>query len=139
MEELFGEDLAGDASVERAADLDQAPEEVWRFLVDGDLLSRWMDSPVEIEPKVGGRIEMSPSEGEPVWGTVEELDPMRRIQWSWRTDDGMPTLVEIEVAPSGEGTRITVRETLLPWRISGPDINMSFGVRKSRIGVSLAA
>jgi hypothetical protein len=58
-----------------------------------------------------------------VWGTVEEVIVNQRIQWSWRSDEGMPSLIEFELAPGAneETTVVTVRETLLPWRISGPD------------------
>lgn len=121
MDETYSDDLAGDASVERTTELAAPPEEVWDFIVDGDLLSTWMGSPVEIEPEIGGRIEMVPSGGPTIWGTVEDVDPGHRIQWSWRSDDGMPALVEIELDPTETGTRLTVRETLLPWQVSGPD------------------
>ena len=125
MDESFQEDLAGDARVERSVDLDLDPEHLWDHLVDGELLTEWMGAPVEIEPRVGGRIEMGP-----VWGTIEEIDPPNRIQWSWRTDEGMPSLVEIELEPTDGGTTFSVRETLLPWRVTGPD---------AHITVSLAA
>jgi hypothetical protein len=46
--------------------------------------------------------------------------PGRRLQWSWRTDDGLPTQVEIELEPAEDGSALTVRETLLPWTITGP-------------------
>jgi uncharacterized protein YndB with AHSA1/START domain len=62
---------------------------------------------------------MTPDNGPVVWGTIEEVLPGRRLQWSWRTDDGLPTQVEIELEPTDGGTALTVRETLLPWRTTG--------------------
>jgi len=117
-EERFVE-LAGDIAVERAISLPADPDSVWEHLTDGNLVGDWMEGDVEIEARPGGRITMTPEDGSVVWGTVEEIIPGRRLQWSWRTDDGLPTQVEIELEPGEEGTDLTVRETLLPWKTSG--------------------
>lgn len=119
MEESLFEEFAGDVAVERSVDLGADPATTWDHLVDGDLLSEWMAAPVSIDPRPGGRIEMAPESGPVTWGTVEEVVPAERLQWSWRTDDGLPTLVEIELAPNEVGTTLTVRETLLPWTVGG--------------------
>jgi uncharacterized protein YndB with AHSA1/START domain len=74
---------------------------------------------VEIDARSGGSITMNPEDGPEIWGTIEEVVPGRRLQWSWRTDDGLPTQVEIELEPVDDGTALTVRETLLPWTITG--------------------
>ena len=141
MEEVFGEELTGDICVERSVEVASDPDAIWEHLTDGGLISEWMGDPVTFDPQVGGRIEMAPPDGEIVWGTVEEIVPGRRIQWSWRTDAGMPTLVEIEVEPTNEGWRITVRESLLPWQVVRPDLRDlppgDFGPR--RASLSLAA
>jgi len=114
------EDLAGDVAVERSITLPANPDSVWEHLTDGHLLGDWMGDPIEIEPRPGGSITMTPDDGPLVWGTVEEVEPGRRLQWSWRTDDGLPTQVEIDLEPADDGmTSLTVRETLLPWRITG--------------------
>jgi uncharacterized protein YndB with AHSA1/START domain len=117
-EELF-EELAGDIAVERKVTLPADPDRVWQHLTEGDLVADWMGGEVEIEVRPGGSIVMTPEVGPQVWGTVEEVVPARRIQWSWRTDDGLPTQVEIDLEPNEDGTALTVRETLLPWTISG--------------------
>jgi len=112
------EDLSGDVAVERSIELAAGPETVWEHLTRGDLLTAWMGADVTIEPRPGGAIHMT-GEGTPdTFGVVEEIIPERRLQWSWRTNDGMPALVEIEMAPDGTNTRITVRETLLPWQVT---------------------
>ncbi len=117
-EERF-EELASDVAVERSITLPADPDSVWEHLTHGDLLGDWMEGEVEIDLRPGGSITMTPDRGPVVWGTVEEVISGRRLQWSWRTDEGLPTQVEIDLEPVEDGTALTVRETLLPWRITG--------------------
>jgi uncharacterized protein YndB with AHSA1/START domain len=119
MDEERFEELAGEVTVERTVTLPADPDTVWERLTDENLVSGWMEGDVQIEARPGGAITMTPDDGPAIWGTVEEVIHGRRLQWSWRTDDGLPTQVEIELAPTDEGTALTVRETLLPWRVSG--------------------
>jgi uncharacterized protein YndB with AHSA1/START domain len=113
------EELAGDVVVERSITLSADPESIWEHLTDGGMLGQWMEGEVTITPRPGGSITMRPEDGVPVWGTVEEVIPERRLQWSWHSDERLPTQVEIDLEPVGNGTKLTVRETLLPWRVSG--------------------
>lgn len=101
--------------IERTADIQSAPEEVWNRIVEGDLAEEWMG--VRLEPRPGGRVSVP---GRPTIGTVEEVEPGRSITWSWREPDGDPSQVSITVEPAGTGTRVTVVERLLEFRISGP-------------------
>ena len=119
MQEERFEELAGDITVERTITLSADPITVWERLTDENLVGDWMEGVVSIDARPGGAITMTPEEGAPVWGTVEEVVPVRRLQWSWRTDDGLPTQVEIELEQVEKGTILTVRETLLPWTITG--------------------
>lgn len=113
-------------SVERTVRFESEPDQIWSHIIEGPLISEWMGGPTSIDPRVGGRIEFTPdSNGPLVWGTVEDAVDMKRIQWSWRTDEGLPTLVEIELEDLGDGTtEMTVRETMLPWHIQGPNTTM---------------
>jgi uncharacterized protein YndB with AHSA1/START domain len=126
-------------SVERSVRLETTTEELWRHLTDGELLSEWMEGEVAIDPRPGRDITLTPESGPMVWGTVEEVVERRRLQWSWRTDEGLPTLVEIELTPGDDGTILTVRETLLPWQVSGPDEQLEFPYARSVPGHALAA
>jgi uncharacterized protein YndB with AHSA1/START domain len=112
------EDRFEDISVERSIDIDAGPEQVWSHLTDGDLLSTWMGFPLSIDPRHGGAIAMAGPGAAETFGVVEEFIPNQRLQWAWRTEDGLPALVEIELAPVDQGTRLTVRETLLPWQVT---------------------
>lgn len=111
----------GEVTIERDVELMATPEQIWERITDSSMISEWMGGDVEIEPRPGGRITFSPEGGPGVWGTVEEVVVHERIQWSWRTDEGRPSLIEFELSPAEDGTTVIVRETLLPWRISGPD------------------
>ncbi len=121
MQEERFEELSGEVAVERTVTLPADPDSIWEHLTDGDLLGQWMEGPIEITPRPGGRITLVPDVGPVVWGTVEEVIPGRRLQWSWRSDDGLPTQVEIELVEVEDGTTLTVRETLLPWTTTGQE------------------
>lgn len=63
------------------------------------------------------------------WGTVEDLEEGRRIQWSWRTGDGDPSLVVIELASEDDGVRMIVTETLLEYRMEYHPSRFDGGIR----------
>lgn len=100
--------------VERSVEVPAEPEEVWRRVVDGELSEEWLG--VTIDPRPGGDVGVTDRE---MIGTVEEVEPGRRITWSWREPEGDPSQVTIEISPSEGGTTVTVTERLLEYRISG--------------------
>jgi uncharacterized protein YndB with AHSA1/START domain len=100
--------------IERSIDIPAHPERVWEKLVDGDLSEEWMG--VRVQPRPGGEVTMP---GKDVIGTVEEVFPGESITWSWREPDGDPSQVTIDLEPIVGGTRVTVVERLLEYRITG--------------------
>jgi uncharacterized protein YndB with AHSA1/START domain len=86
---------------------------VWAALTTAGALRQWlMES--DFEPRVGQefRFICPPSPG--IRGYVEckvlELEPMRRVVWSWlSTEDGEPTTVTIELEEVEAGTKLTLR------------------------------
>ena len=100
--------------IERSVEVPADPEEVWDRIVDGDLAEEWMG--VRIEPRRGGAVSVPDRD---VIGTVEEVVPGESITWSWRELDGDPSQVSIDLAPTEEGTRVTIVERLLEYRITG--------------------
>lgn len=100
--------------VQRSADVDASPDEVWEMIVDGKLAEEWLG--VVVEPRPGGSVTVPDAD---TIGTVEEVDPGRSITWSWRQPDGDPSQVTIDIAPLEEGSRVTVTERLLEYRITG--------------------
>jgi uncharacterized protein YndB with AHSA1/START domain len=97
-------------SVEVPADLD----EVWEQIIDGDLAEEWMG--VRVEPRRGGEVTVPDRD---VIGTVEDVVPGESITWSWREIDGDPSQVTIALEPTETGTRVTIVERLLEYRITG--------------------
>lgn len=86
---------------------------VWAAFTSADALRAWlMDG--DFEPEVGRAFTFRCPPGPGIRGYVEcrllELEPMRRIVWSWlATDEGEPTTVTIEFEAVAGGTRITLR------------------------------
>ncbi|MGH3649374.1 MAG: SRPBCC family protein [Acidimicrobiia bacterium] len=100
--------------IERSTDLPAPPAEVWERIVDGDLAEEWMG--VRVEPRRGGGVSVPDRD---VIGTVEEVVPGESITWSWREVDGEPSQVSIVLTPTEDGTRLTITERLLEYRITG--------------------
>lgn len=112
-----GQEDWADISVERSIELEADMEKVWESVIEGPLASEWIGSPISIEPRVGGKVDYAP-DGEEFIGTVEEVVSGRSITWSWRHPDRDPSQVTITLEPIDTGTRITVVERLLPYRIT---------------------
>ncbi|MFP3914220.1 MAG: SRPBCC domain-containing protein [Actinomycetota bacterium] len=100
--------------VERSVEIDATPEEIWERITDGELAEEWLG--VTIAPRPGGPVTVP---GEDTIGTVEEVDPDRSITWSWRQPDGDPSQVTIAIEPTPGGSRVTIVERLLEYRITG--------------------
>ncbi len=94
-------------------------DDVWRALTEPAVLARWlMDN--DFDARAGRRFTLT---GPPTtdWGgriecTVVEIDPPRRMAWSWNggTPDEVDTRVVFEVRPEtcdGHTTRLQLRHT----------------------------
>lgn len=71
---------------------------------------------LRLDPRPGGKVT---AEDQEMIGTVEEVDPGRSVTWSWRHPDSDPSQVTIRVDPTETGSRVTVTERLLEYRITG--------------------
>lgn len=100
--------------VTRSTEIDFEASEIWERIVDGQLSEEWLG--IRLDPRPGGKVEVPDRE---MIGTVEEVDPGRSVTWSWRPVDGDPSQVTITVEPTGTGSRVTVTERLLEYRITG--------------------
>jgi len=97
--------------VEREIELSAPPDAVW------DALPSLLGDDVDLTAEPGGRLAARGPDGEH-FGVVEEADPPRRLTFWWvpAHGDGLPSLVELELAPTEPGTVpagtvVHVRET----------------------------
>ena len=95
----FGPDLRCDVEVEAA------PEDVWRSLVEPAELERWIADRATVEPEVGGVYDFGWDHG-PM--RILELEPERRLAYSWRRPGDPDTVVTWELEGSGGRTRLTL-------------------------------
>jgi uncharacterized protein YndB with AHSA1/START domain len=111
-------------SVQREIAIDASPETVWEFLVDEQRATRWMGLSASFDPRPGGLYLVEVVPGHTGRGEFVELDPPRRVVFTWGWDpgeDGEPNLVppgsstiEIELVPSGSGTTLRFTHRDLP-------------------------
>lgn len=110
-------------SLEREITIAAGPETVWQFLTDPDKTLTWWGLTASFDPRPGGayRIEVIP--GHTASGEFVELDPPRRLVYTWGWEpgaDGPNTVppgsstVEIELTPDGDGTRLRLTHRDLP-------------------------
>jgi uncharacterized protein YndB with AHSA1/START domain len=107
-------------SVEQQVSIDATPETIWEFLVDPEKATRWMGMSATLEAEPGGlyRVEVIP--GHTARGEFVELDPPRRLVYTWGWEEGESTVppssstIEIELVPEGEGTSVRLVHSDLP-------------------------
>lgn len=95
----------------------QPPERVWRALTDRRALSTWLMEN-DFEPKLHHAFTFR-SKPQPGWDgitycEVTELDPPRRLAYTWRGGPGrgkpftLDTIVRWTLLPEGPGTRLVL-------------------------------
>jgi uncharacterized protein YndB with AHSA1/START domain len=85
-------------------------EAVWEAITDPEAISEWLMATNDFVPRVGAafrlRTERLSADGW-VKGEVLELEPPRRMVWSWAVNDGLgPSTVTFELAAENDGTRL---------------------------------
>jgi len=117
------EKTADTTSVEREVTIAASPETVWEFLVDPDKATRWMGMTASFDPKPGGEYVCEVIPGHTARGEFVELDPPRRLVFTWGWDPGhdganaVPpgtSTIEIELTPDGDGTLLRFTHSDLP-------------------------
>ena len=102
------------------------PEAVWALLTQSDQIARWL-MPNDFVPEVNRsftlRTRPRPGFDGIVRCRVLELDPPKRMRWSWASGK-FDSVVIFELLPTRAGTRLTLRHEgfrgaaqLLPWFI----------------------
>jgi len=98
------------------------PDLVFAAWTDVDRLARWWwpqlaGTTYDVDAREGGRFRIqSPAIGATVSGVYTEVDPPRRLVFSWFwQDDGEPEsgedTVVVTFEPAGDGTAVTVEHT----------------------------
>jgi uncharacterized protein YndB with AHSA1/START domain len=112
-----------ETSIERELEIDASPETVWEFLVDPEKATRWMGQAASFDVRPGGVYRVDVLPGNTAVGEFLELDPPRRLvfSWGWEAVTGPPvapgsSTVEFELTPVGEGTRLRFTHRDLPTR-----------------------
>lgn len=92
-------------------------ERVWRALTEPETLARWLMAN-DFAPEVGRefRFHSTPQRGwdGTVHGTVTEVDPMRRLAYTWlggANASGEPTTVTWTLEPTSVGTRLRLEHS----------------------------
>lgn len=98
--------------------VDALPQEVFEFFTRPELLESWMGERADLEPTIGGRFAVDVG-GTAVRGRFLEVDPPNRLVISWGFDGStnLPpetSVVEVQLAPYGGGTRVSLVHRLLP-------------------------
>ena len=109
--------------VRRRVEIAARPETVWELLVDQQKALRWWGIGARFDPRPGGEIRVHVTPGSIASGEFVELDPPRRLvyTWGWSEGGGGPelvpagsTTVEIELTPTEAGTTLTLVHRGLP-------------------------
>ena len=110
-----------ETAVEREIAIAASPETVWEFLVDPEKATRWMGESASLDATPGGQYRVEVLPGEVATGEFVELDPPRRLVWTWGWQPGGrsslrpgSSTVEVELVPDGDGTIVRFRHHGLP-------------------------
>lgn len=95
--------LDGRPAIRIERDYPHPIEKVWRAVTTPEHLGQWFPSPVELELRPGGEMRFGAFEGPSGSGTVEVVEPPRRLTFTWETDRIMFELTSI-----GDGTRFVL-------------------------------
>jgi uncharacterized protein YndB with AHSA1/START domain len=91
-------------------DLPHAPAKVWRALTDAALLSEWLLPVIEVQLAPGAAFTFR-APPQPGWdGTVHcrmlDIEPLRKISYTWAVGDMLNTVVTFTLKPTATGTQL---------------------------------
>jgi uncharacterized protein YndB with AHSA1/START domain len=110
-------------SVEREVAIAASPETVWEFLVDPEKATRWMGETASFDARPGGEYRVGVIPGHTASGEFVELDPPRRLVFTWGWEPGAEganpvppgsSTIEIQLVPEGDGTLLRFAHRDLP-------------------------
>ncbi|MFF4624258.1 SRPBCC family protein [Nonomuraea jabiensis] len=74
-------------------------EDVWSACTDPDRIGRWL-TPIDGDLRIGGTFQLKDNAG----GEILRCEKPHLIKVTWALGEGMPTEVEVRLAPGGGGT-----------------------------------
>jgi uncharacterized protein YndB with AHSA1/START domain len=107
-------------AVEREIRIDAAPETVFAFFTDPQLLLRWKGIDATLEPEPGGVYRVVMNARHTVLGRFVEIDRPRRLVFTWGMVGEDPLVapgastVEVTLIADGEGTLLRLVHRDLP-------------------------
>lgn len=103
-------------TITRSLRIDADTETVWASVVDAEGLAGWLGAAVDVEVTPGGAGLVRDHDGTTRQLVVTEVAERRLVGFVWwdRDEPGEASRVAISVVPDGDGTRVTVTETLAP-------------------------
>jgi uncharacterized protein YndB with AHSA1/START domain len=107
-------------------DLHHSPKKVWRALTDPALLSEWLLPAVELKLEPGAAFKFK-TQPYPGWdGTVNcrmrEIEPEKKLSYSWVVGDMLDTVVTFTLTPTASGTHLSLVQSGFK-----PDQKQNFG------------
>lgn len=86
-------------------------QDVWDHLTDPDLLVRWWPNRAQTDPVPEGAYALEWDAGMRLTGTYREVDPPRRLVWTWAWDHETdpPRLVVMDLDETDGVTRLGIR------------------------------
>jgi len=98
--------------------IEASPQEVFPYLVQADLLVRWLGSWVDVDPRPGGAFAVDMGQT-PVRGAYVAVEPPFRVVFTWGIpgSQDMPagsSTVEIVLRPDGDATVVELTHRDLP-------------------------
>jgi uncharacterized protein YndB with AHSA1/START domain len=98
--------------------IDATPAEIFPYLVDPELIVRWMGDWADLDPAPGGKLVLDIN-GVPIRGEYLVVDPPHRLVFTWGAagSETLPpgsTTVEIALRPDGNGTVVELAHCDLP-------------------------
>ena len=106
-------------SVEVEKRIKASPDEVFRYLTESALYTRWMGTSAEIDARPGGAFRVEVPGGSAAVGEYLVVDPPGLLvyTWGWENDELVPpgsSTVEITLRPDGDETILVLRHADLP-------------------------
>jgi uncharacterized protein YndB with AHSA1/START domain len=90
--------------------IDASPVEVFPYLVDPSLLTRWIGTWADLDPRPGGVFALDVGSA-PVRGTYVAVEPPERVMFTWGvpgSDELPPGESTVEILLSSEGDQTVV-------------------------------